>query len=162
MWIGYLSNSFPIPSYWCIIIYRSVFLYNIEIWMLNWLVKFLSVIPWMALVPRILGFTDFEDVITAGLACNFCSPAAKCEMTYRPIRCYFSGMDCTRGCVHIVSVPRSTNNNRNCFVSLYIQTSTNEWIGAIAFGRKRSEKRSNFYRVSFWSTCMAGIEGCLP
>ena len=52
--------------------------YNIGIWMLNRLVKFLLVIPWMALVPRILRFTDFEDLNIAALACNFCSPAAEC------------------------------------------------------------------------------------
>ena len=48
--------------------------------MLNWLVKFLSVIHWMALVPRILRFTDFEDLIISALACNFCSPAAECRV----------------------------------------------------------------------------------
>ena len=45
--------------------------------MLDRLVKILSVIPRIALVPRILRFTDFEDLIIAALACNFCSPAAE-------------------------------------------------------------------------------------
>ena len=30
-------------------------------------------------VPRILGFRDFEGLIIAALACNFCSPAAECR-----------------------------------------------------------------------------------
>ena len=36
-------------------------------------------IPWMVLVPRILGFTDFEDLIIAALACKFSNPAAECR-----------------------------------------------------------------------------------
>ena len=31
----------------------------------------------MALVPRVLRFTDFEDLIIGALACNICSPAAE-------------------------------------------------------------------------------------
>ena len=38
-----------------------------------------SVVPWMALVPRIPRFTDFEGLIIAALACNFCSPAVECR-----------------------------------------------------------------------------------
>ena len=33
----------------------------------------------MAFVPRILRFTDFDDLIIAALACNFRSPAAECR-----------------------------------------------------------------------------------
>ena len=73
-----LSRSRSLPS-WCIIIYRFVYLYNIGIWMLIDWWNFGSMVPWMALVPRIFRFRHFEDLIIAALACNICSPAAECR-----------------------------------------------------------------------------------
>ena len=71
-----LSRSRSLPS-WCIIIYRFVYLYNIGIWMLIDWWNFGSMVPWMALVPRIFRFRHFEDLIIGALACNICSPAAE-------------------------------------------------------------------------------------
>ena len=65
------GSSFTVPSTY------------IGIWMLKWPVKFLFVIPWMALVPWILRFTDFEDLIVAALACNFCR-ILRCRMERWP------------------------------------------------------------------------------
>ena len=56
--------------------------------------KFLSVIPWTALVPRILRFTDFEEFIIAALADGLQSKTGL-FLTM----CYFHGL------LHSVSGP---------------------------------------------------------
>ena len=57
--------------------------------MLNRLVKFLSVVPWMALVPQILRFRDLEDLIIAALHVIFPAQLQNVETTYSPIVGYF-------------------------------------------------------------------------
>ena len=91
----------------------------------------------MTSVPRILRFTDFEDLIINALACNFCSPAAECRddlRLHKPITTDYNG-----------------SYSHEIWFSVYVRRTMTSWLIA-SYSKNGLTLRSSYHALSMISS----------